>query len=60
MAGVALDQKLNQEVPRDIRFTDENGKEIAIGDYFGSKPVVPEPDLLQVSRRLQRPAGRDG
>jgi protein SCO1 len=37
---VGIDQKLNQQIPLDLTFRDENGKTVEIGKYFGQKPVV--------------------
>jgi protein SCO1 len=37
---VGLDQKLNQPLPLDLNFRDEQGHEVRLGDYFGDKPVV--------------------
>lgn len=37
---VGLDQRLNQQVPLDLTFTDENGKTVQLRQYFGSKPVI--------------------
>jgi protein SCO1/2 len=37
---VGIDQKLDQQVPPDITFTDETGRDVRIGDYFGTRPVV--------------------
>lgn len=37
---VGLDQKLNDHLPLDIPFRDENGKLVKIGDYFQGKPVI--------------------
>jgi len=37
---VRIDQKLDGPLPLDAKFRDENGKEVRLGDYFGSKPVV--------------------
>lgn len=37
---VSLDQKLDDQVPPDIPFKDETGKDVKLGDYFGSKPVL--------------------
>lgn len=37
---VGIDQKLNEQIPLDLVFRDESGKEVALGEYFGSKPVV--------------------
>jgi protein SCO1/2 len=40
LQGVGFDQRLNQQVPLDAQFTDETGKSVRLGDYFGSKPVI--------------------
>ena len=40
LEDVRIDQKLDGFLPLDARFRDENGKEVRLGDYFGSKPVV--------------------
>ena len=37
---VGLDQKLDAAVPLDIPFVDENGRDVKLGDYFGTRPVV--------------------
>lgn len=37
---VGLDQHLNQQVPLDLTFTDENGQPVQLKQYFGSKPVI--------------------
>jgi len=37
---VGIDQKLNQQLPLDLVFKDENGADVKLGDYFGKKPVV--------------------
>jgi protein SCO1/2 len=37
---VGVDQKLNAQVPLDLVFRDEAGKEVKLGDYFGRRPVV--------------------
>ena len=37
---VAFEQRLNQQLPLDLPFKDENGKAVKLGDYFGAKPVV--------------------
>jgi protein SCO1/2 len=37
---IGFDQKLNQPVPLDTEFVDEGGRQVRLGDYFGSKPVV--------------------
>ena len=38
--GVGIDQKLNEQLPLDLVLTDESGKSVKLGDYFGKKPVV--------------------
>jgi protein SCO1/2 len=40
LATVGIDQKLNEQLPLDLRFKDEQGREVKLGDYFGKKPVV--------------------
>jgi protein SCO1 len=38
---VGIEQHLDAEVPADLEFTDETGKTIKLGDYFGhSRPVI--------------------
>jgi protein SCO1/2 len=37
---VGIDQKLNQQVPLELIFRDENGTPVKLGQYFGKKPVV--------------------
>jgi len=37
---VGIDQKLNEQLPLDLIFHDENGAPVKLGDYFGKKPVV--------------------
>ena len=39
-ANIGIDQKLDAQVPLDLTFTDQTGKKVRLGDYFGSKPVV--------------------
>jgi protein SCO1 len=40
LEGVKIEQRLNQTVPLDIDFVDEQGKPVQLKDYFGKKPVV--------------------
>jgi protein SCO1/2 len=40
LEGVGIDQHLDGKIPLDLRFTDESGASVRLGDYFGSKPVV--------------------
>ena len=37
---IGFDQNLNQAIPLDIWFTDEQGRSVGLGDYFGARPVV--------------------
>jgi len=37
---VGLDQKLNTQVPLNLRFKDEDGRVVTLGDYFGKRPVI--------------------
>ena len=37
---VQVAQHLNGQLPLDTVFTDETGKQVHLGDYFGSKPAV--------------------
>jgi len=40
LKSVGIDQRLNESIPLDVTFHDEDGREVKLGDYFGSKPVV--------------------
>jgi protein SCO1/2 len=40
LKSVGFDQRLNESVPLDIAFRDEDGREVKLGDYFGREPVV--------------------
>jgi protein SCO1/2 len=37
---IGFDQNIGQRVPLDVPFTDESGRAVRLGDYFGSRPVV--------------------
>jgi protein SCO1/2 len=37
---VGIDQKLNEQVPLDLVFKDEQGREVRLGQFFKGKPVV--------------------
>jgi protein SCO1/2 len=37
---VGIDQRLNAQVPLDLVFTDETGREVRLGEYFGTRPVI--------------------
>lgn len=38
--NVGITQELNHQVPLDLKFHDETGRTVRLGDYFGKKPVV--------------------
>jgi len=40
LKNVGFDQKLNEQVPLDLAFRDEDGRAVKLREYFGSKPVV--------------------
>ncbi|MGH9372318.1 MAG: SCO family protein, partial [Vicinamibacterales bacterium] len=40
LSKVRIDQKLNDQVPLDLPFTDETGREVRLGEYFGKRPVI--------------------
>jgi protein SCO1/2 len=40
LADVTFEQRLNTTLPLDVRFRDERGADVALGDFFGRKPVV--------------------
>jgi protein SCO1/2 len=37
---IGFDQNLDQQIPLDVSFTDERDRSVAIGQYFGARPVV--------------------
>ncbi|HVZ17711.1 MAG TPA: SCO family protein [Terriglobales bacterium] len=37
---VGIEQRLNQQIPLDLKFRDESGREVKLADYFGKRPVV--------------------
>jgi protein SCO1/2 len=40
LSKVTIDQKLSEQLPLDLPFTDETGREVRLGDYFGKRPVI--------------------
>jgi protein SCO1/2 len=40
LEGVGIEQHLNAQIPPDLKFRDETGKEVQLRDYFGSKPLI--------------------
>ena len=37
---VGIEQHLNGQIPLDLKFRDESGREVALAEYFGKRPVV--------------------
>ena len=37
---VGIQQHLNQQLPLNLTFTDDHGKQVQLGDYFGKKPAI--------------------
>jgi protein SCO1/2 len=37
---IGLEQRLGNQVPLDLPFKDEAGRDVKLGDYFGKRPVV--------------------
>ena len=40
LGKIAIDQRLNQQVPLELPFRDEAGRDVRLGDYFGTRPVI--------------------
>jgi protein SCO1/2 len=40
LRNVSLEQRLNQRVPLDLSFRDDNGSQMPLSSYFGGKPVI--------------------
>jgi protein SCO1 len=40
LSKIGIDQRLNQQVPLDLTFVDETGREVKLGEYFGKRPVL--------------------
>jgi protein SCO1 len=40
LSKVSFEQRLNQQLPLELPFKDENGRDVKLGDYFGRKPIV--------------------
>lgn len=38
--GVGIAQNLNHQLPLDLTFTDDAGKQVELGSYFGKKPAI--------------------
>jgi protein SCO1/2 len=40
LSKIGIDQRLNHQVPLDLPFVDESGRDVRLGDYFGKRPVL--------------------
>lgn len=40
LENVGIEQRLNFQLPSDLAFTDDMGKSVKLGDYFGKKPLI--------------------
>lgn len=40
LAQIHFEQRLKAQIPLDLQFHDEHGREVRLGDYFGGKPVI--------------------
>jgi protein SCO1 len=40
LTNVGIEQKLDAQVPADLTFTDDAGRAVHLGDYFGKKPLI--------------------
>src|SRR5690349_20531372 len=38
--NISIDQNLNKQVPLDLAFKDESGRDVKLSQYFGRKPVI--------------------
>jgi protein SCO1 len=38
--GVGIQQRLNEQLPLNLTFTDDAGKQVALGSYFGKVPAI--------------------
>ena len=37
---IHIDQHLNRQLPLELPFTDDSGRQVRLGDYFGKRPVI--------------------
>ncbi len=40
LKNVGIQQNLNQEIPANLAFTDDLGRSVHLGDYFGKRPLI--------------------
>jgi len=40
LKNVGIEQHLDEQIPPDLKFRDETGKPVRLGDFFGRKPMI--------------------
>jgi protein SCO1 len=40
LENVGIDQHLDTQIPPNLAFTDDTGRSVVLGDYFGQKPMI--------------------
>jgi protein SCO1/2 len=40
LSKIAIEQRIGHQVPADIPFVDETGRQVTLGNYFGTRPVI--------------------
>ncbi|HCQ04200.1 MAG TPA: SCO family protein [Candidatus Latescibacteria bacterium] len=40
LKNVGIEQKIGSRLPLDLKFTDESGASVELGQYFGNKPII--------------------
>jgi protein SCO1/2 len=53
-AGVGITQRINDAVPLDLPFHDEAGRDVRLGDFFTTKPVVLVPAYFRCPQLCTR------
>ena len=38
--GVGIAQRLNEQLPLGLTFTDDQGQQVPLGNYFGKRPAI--------------------
>ena len=61
LKDIGIDQRLNEQLPLDLPFKDEAGRDVRLGDYFGQQAGRPRARLLRLPDALhagaERPVG---
>jgi protein SCO1/2 len=40
VSAYSYEQRMGTQIPPDLKFRDETGKEVRLGDYFGTRPII--------------------